>query len=91
MSRTVLEVRDLRREVQGRVIITNLSFSILQGETLFVRGASGVGKSLLLRCLALLDPLQVGATVPVPLHLAEFASLQGARTVHMPMSDGFCF
>eukprot|EP00891_Asterochloris_glomerata_P005468 jgi/Astpho2/5468/Aster-08007 len=60
MSRTVLEVRDLRREVQGRVIITNLSFSILQGETLFVRGASGVGKSLLLRCLALLDPLQAG-------------------------------
>ena len=62
------------------MIITNLSFRVLQGETLFVRGASGVGKSLLLRCLALLDPLQVGATVPVPLHLAKFASLQKART-----------
>ena len=70
MSRTVLEVRDLRREVQGRVIITNLSFRVLQGETLFVRGASGVGKSLLLRCLALLDPLQVDAMVPVLLHVA---------------------
>ena len=82
MSR-VLEVRDLRREVQGRVIITNLSFRVLQGETLFVRGASGVGKSLLLRCLALLDPLQVDAMVPFLLHVScKSASLQIARTVH---------
>jgi ABC-type iron transport system FetAB ATPase subunit len=58
-SSKVLEVRDLKRIVSDRTIITNLSFSVRAGEILFVRGASGVGKSLLLRALAYLDPIQV--------------------------------
>ena len=59
MSTSVLEVRNLKRVVDGRVIITNLTFSVRSpGEVLFIRGASGVGKSLLLRILACLDPLQ---------------------------------
>lgn len=64
MSSTVLEVRDLKRIVDGRVIITNLNFSVQSpGDVLFVRGASGVGKSLLLRALACLDPLQARSCV----------------------------
>ena len=55
----VLEVRDLKRAVADRVIIANLSFTVKRGEILFVRGPSGVGKSLLLRALAYLDPIQV--------------------------------
>lgn len=62
-SSKVLEVRDLKRVIAERTIITNLSFSVRAGETLFVRGASGVGKSLLLRALAYLDPIQVGLTI----------------------------
>jgi ABC-type iron transport system FetAB ATPase subunit len=54
-----LDVQGLRRVVGNRAILTNLSFSLKKGETLFVRGPSGVGKSLLLRCLAFLDPIQV--------------------------------
>ncbi|KAL0038243.1 hypothetical protein WJX79_009937 [Trebouxia sp. C0005] len=61
MSNSVLDVRNLKRVVDGRVIITNLSFSVKSpGDVLFIRGASGVGKSLLLRVLACLDPLQEG-------------------------------
>lgn len=61
MSSTVLDVRNLKRVIDGRVIITNLSFSVQSpGDVLFIRGASGVGKSLLLRVLACLDPLQEG-------------------------------
>ncbi len=59
MSNSVLEVRNLKRVIDGRVIITNLSFTVKSpGDVLFIRGASGVGKSLLLRVLACLDPLQ---------------------------------
>lgn len=61
MSSSVLEVRNLKRVVDGRVIITNLNFSVRSpGDVLFIRGASGVGKSLLLRVLACLDPFQAG-------------------------------
>lgn len=55
----MLHVRDLQREVNDRVILTNISFSLNRGDILFVRGPSGVGKSLLLRALAYLDPVQV--------------------------------
>ena len=54
----VLEVRGLRRAIGDRTILTDISFAVRPGDVLFVRGPSGVGKSLLLRALAYLDPLQ---------------------------------
>lgn len=49
-----LRVQGLCRSVGGRPIHQNLTFSVASGETLFVVGPSGVGKSLLLRELACL-------------------------------------
>ena len=59
---SVLEVRNLKRKVGDREIITQLSFTVREADVLFIRGPSGVGKSLLLRALAYLDPLQVCCT-----------------------------
>lgn len=56
-----LAVRNLRRSVGDNLIHSNLSFSLRSGEILFVRGPSGVGKSVLLRCLACLDPIDSGS------------------------------
>ncbi len=58
-ERCTLTVKQLKRVVNDRPILQDLSFAITTGEVLFVRGPSGVGKSLLLRCLAHLDPIQV--------------------------------
>ena len=65
---SILQVRNLKRVVDGRVILTGLNFSVqYPGDVLFIRGASGVGKSLLLRVLACLDPLEVlGIVEPFP-------------------------
>ena len=57
----LLEVHGLRRAFGERVIIHDISFTLHCGEIVFIRGASGVGKSLLLRALAHLDPIQVQA------------------------------
>lgn len=59
MSIPVLEVADLQRKIGDRTILSGISFTLRTGEVLFIRGASGVGKSLLLRSIAYLDPLQV--------------------------------
>ena len=59
MPDVVLQVSDLQRSVAGHVILTGINFTVRTGEVLFVRGASGVGKSLLLRALAYLDPIEV--------------------------------
>lgn len=63
----VVEVRKLQRAIGDRVIIANLSFTVRRGDILFIRGPSGVGKSLLLRALAYLDPIQVCAAVWIAL------------------------
>lgn len=57
----MLRVANLQREVNERIILTNISFTVNKGDILFVRGPSGVGKSLLLRSLAYLDPAQVAS------------------------------
>ncbi|KAK9843236.1 hypothetical protein WJX74_009070 [Apatococcus lobatus] len=60
MPDALLDVANLQRSVAGHAILTGLSFQVRIGEVLFIRGASGVGKSLLLRALAYLDPIEGG-------------------------------
>ncbi|MBT3217700.1 MAG: ABC transporter ATP-binding protein [Proteobacteria bacterium] len=57
---TWFAVKGLSRTVEGRSLFSRLSFSLAQGETLVLRGASGTGKTVLLRALAMLDPLKEG-------------------------------
>ena len=55
-----LVVRDISRDIGDKILWSGITFSLKRGETLFIRGPSGVGKTLLLRALACLDPLQSG-------------------------------
>ncbi len=57
MARDTLVVHNLRKTINGSVIISGLNFTVRAGEILFIRGPSGVGKTLLLRSLAYLDPV----------------------------------
>ncbi|MGE5803942.1 MAG: ATP-binding cassette domain-containing protein [Gemmatimonadota bacterium] len=45
----VLDVRDLRYEVQGRAIVEGITFVVAAGETLVLLGRSGAGKSTTLK------------------------------------------
>lgn len=61
-SSVLLEAREISRQSRGRasVLVHPLSLQLRSGDRLVVTGASGAGKSVLLRALALLDPLQGG-------------------------------
>lgn len=85
---SVLQVHNLKRVVDQRVILTGLNFTVQSpGDVLFIRGASGVGKSLLLRVLACLDPLEACRTflanehAPVVLCLSP-RLITGRRAYH---------
>jgi len=54
-------VKKLRRTISGRVILSDINFDLHTKEILFIAGPSGVGKTLLLRALAFLDPTQSGS------------------------------
>lgn len=71
----MLTVAALHRELGGRIVLTNVSFSVSSGEVLGVVGPNGAGKTTLLRVLAGLDApdrgrveLPPGATIG---HLAQ--------------------
>jgi ABC-type sugar transport system ATPase subunit len=49
--------------VSNTVVLSDVNFAVSQKEIMFVRGPSGVGKSLLLRSLAGLDPTQVRSAI----------------------------
>lgn len=57
-----LQVKKLRRTIVGRVILADINFDLHTKEILFIAGPSGVGKTLLLRTLACLDPSEVKIT-----------------------------
>ena len=44
----------------GRTVLTNVSFTLGQGQTLVLRGSNGIGKTTLLRTVAGLQPEQSG-------------------------------
>ena len=54
-ERTVLRAEELGRTVGSKVILRDISFDVMAGELLGIVGASGSGKSSLLRLLNRLD------------------------------------
>ncbi|MEM9483764.1 MAG: ATP-binding cassette domain-containing protein [Cyanobacteria bacterium P01_F01_bin.116] len=59
-SAPILAVANIGRRLQDSWIWQDICFELLAGDRLAIVGPSGVGKSLLLRSLAGLDPIQSG-------------------------------
>lgn len=54
---TILEVKNIRKNLGGKIILSNVSFSARQGEIIGISGPIGAGKSTLLYILTgLLEP-----------------------------------
>jgi len=61
VSAALLEARGIgRRAEDGAWLLEDVSLAVAPGERVAVVGSSGAGKSLLLRALARLDPIQAG-------------------------------
>ena len=56
-NKIVIEVNDLKKSFNGNVILQNINFKLFEGESLAIIGASGSGKSVLLKnIIGLLKP-----------------------------------
>ena len=78
-SHVMLEVIDLHKTYEGQPLLKGISFSIAAGETICLLGASGSGKSTILRIIAGLESAGSGeirwqgrSLADVPVHLRNF-------------------
>ncbi|MFN8432845.1 MAG: ABC transporter ATP-binding protein [Anaerolineales bacterium] len=66
----MLELRNVVKSYEGKPLLTDISFTVSQGETVCLLGASGSGKSTILRMIAGLDFPDRGAILLNSLDLA---------------------
>jgi len=60
---TILEVENLTKKFSTAEVLSEVSFSLAEGETLAILGASGSGKTTLLRCLNFLERPDAGRII----------------------------
>lgn len=75
----MLEVRNLFKTYEGKLLLNDISFTVAEGETICLLGASGSGKSTLLRMIAGLEDPDAGLIAfnglnltTTPPHLRDF-------------------
>ncbi len=59
-DKPIIDASGLRRHVGEQVLVDNVSVSIHGGDRISIVGPTGSGKTVLLRALAMLDPLDAG-------------------------------
>jgi len=62
----VLEAVGLHKRYGHNEVLRGVTFGVQRGDVKAVLGPSGSGKSTMLRCLALLEPVESGELVPLP-------------------------
>lgn len=67
----MLELRNVVKSYEGKPLLTDISFTVAKGETICLLGASGSGKSTILRMIAGLDFPERGAILLNSLDLAD--------------------
>lgn len=84
-QQAVVQAEDLHRSFDGTAVWDRLSLTLRAGERLALRGASGSGKTLLMRTLVGLEPVQRGEVRAFGTRLSEWSRPElRARVMYVP-------
>src|SRR5512138_999925 len=81
---TVLDVRAMEVRRGGRMVVADATFAAAPGEIVALMGASGAGKTTILRAIAGLDSIESGTvSIPRPVGMVfQFHHLFANMTAH---------
>jgi ATP-binding cassette ChvD family protein len=90
----VLDVENLTKGFDGRVLFENLSFSLRPGAIVGVIGPNGAGKTTLMRLVAGLDEpdsgsIELGPTVEICFADQNRQDLDDDKTIYQNISEGY--
>src|SRR5437762_528006 len=93
LANRVIELRDVRMELGGRTLFTNVSLNLAAGERLGIVGRNGLGKSTLLKImLEQLEPtkgvVEIGARTEINYVDQNRLLLDDAKTVWEEVGEG---
>lgn len=88
---SLLQLKNLTRSINGKVIVNDVSFEVNTGELLGIVGPSGAGKSSLLRLLNRLDEPTSGTVFLEGRDYREISTRDLRRNVGMVMQRPFVF
>lgn len=84
----ILEVKDLTISRGNNLLIENLSFSMQEGDTVWVAGSNGIGKTSLLKCIAGLLRPESGQVIwdgqDIHKYISSKTGYQGHNDSHQP-------
>ena len=64
MAENILDIKHLRKSFGSNEVLKDINFSVRPGEVVCIIGASGSGKSTMLRCINLHDRPGQGPEAP---------------------------
>ncbi len=75
----VIQVRNVRKSFDGLEVLKDVSFDVGKGEVVCLIGASGSGKSTMLRCINLLEDIDEGSIVVLDQNINEIRNINAYR------------
>lgn len=80
-QQAVLDVKALKLELDGRLLLDNVSFSVEKGDYISIVGPNGAGKSTLLKCLTMLHDSWSGNVCLWGRNIREYSRRELARLI----------
>jgi putative ABC transport system ATP-binding protein len=90
-AQLIFDLQQVNLSRSGEKVLTDVSFSLRQGESLVIIGPSGSGKSSLLRCLNRLEPIQSGRILFLEVDTRQLPTLELRRRIGMVFQKAAVF
>ena len=75
----LIEIKNVKKSFEGNKVLSDISFEVNKGDVVCLIGASGSGKSTMLRCINLLEDIDDGQIIVLGQDINKITDINGYR------------